>query len=383
MKVHRFGAFRELAPILEAESGRTFLHQWQNASYRESLPAWLQKHVSVDSPGRSGEEEVPKFLYRGEPGLFRSSLSSGGRLARDGRFAAAEKRFLAEMTEMAMWVWNMRIADPFRSMGWPQHYGFPTPCLDLTSDPAVALHFAASAPNGPQPEKAAVFRIDLEAVVDKVYGFAGRRTPLAATSIENTYCTRAERQRAWVICSRNGSVRFNLQSSRHLWKHIEKFVVDTRDASGFVRPGLLDAQDDVFASWPLAVLRSFKAEVEGAFPRALAEWICHRIPLYEWTPVEVLYDGCGRGSRLNLLSPSAAAQRFGRDYRANFVAVVDELTSPDIPAPNGILFGVPAGGTPYTAKWFAPGDECEVQWRYPFPGPRRYRSRAFERVILR
>jgi len=363
-----------------------FRHRWQDVSYRQSLPQWLQKGLpgGWNVPGRSGEEEAPKFLYRGEPGIFPSSLSSAGRLAKSRRFGDREMQWLARLTDMAMWVWNLRIADPFRSMGWPQHYGFPTPCLDLTSDPAVALHFAAPAPGAsPQPEKAAVFRIDLEAVIDKVYGLAGRRTPLAAACIEHMYCTRAERQHAWVIRSRSGSVRLNLQWSWHLWRHMEKFVVGTSDAGEFVRPTLLEAQDDVFANWPLAVLRSFKAEIQEPFPRALAEWICNRIPLFEWTPVEVLYDGMGRGSELNLLSPAVAAQRFGGDYRADPAAVVEELASPGMPTPNGILFGIPTGGAPYTRKWFAPGEECEVQWRYPFPGPPRYYGRAFERVILR
>jgi hypothetical protein len=393
MKTYHFSSFQNLAQELHRGSSRTFTHRWQDPSYRNSLPELFRTGLPAgwDLPGRSGVSEAPKYLYRGEPGVFASSLSSWGRLNNVGRFDARELELLDQLTDMASENINSRIADPFRAVGWPQHYSFPTVYLDLTSDPAVALHFAASSGGDPPPKKRVVFRIDLEAIERKIYRPAGQTTPLAAACIEHMDFTRAKRQRAWVICARRNALRFNLQWSWHIWGHVEKFTVDATDAESFLHQELLDAQDDTFASWPLAIVRALKIVAGGALPQALAKWICARIPLYEWTPLEVYYDEAGRGTQLGLLSPAQAAKRDGRDYRADPEAVVEEPVSPHIPRPNGIVFGIPTGGKPGTTKWLEPGSECEVQWRSGIPGPNRRLPAAlwpvipvaFERVILR
>ena len=94
-------------------------------------------------------------------------------------FTARELELLDHLTEMASEVTNARIADRFRAVGWPQHYGFPTSYVDLTNDVvAVALHFAASTGGDPPPEKRVVCRIDLEAIEEKVYDLVGKETPL-------------------------------------------------------------------------------------------------------------------------------------------------------------------------------------------------------------
>ena len=388
MNGREFSKFRDLADVLQAGASRTFTHRWQNPSYRASLPEHFRKGLPPgwDIPGRSGEDEVPKYLYRGEPDLFPSSVSSRGRLNVDGRFTPDELELLDQLASLAAEVWNYRVLDNFRSMGWPQHYGFPTPFLDLTLDPMVALHFAAwtgSAAVGP-PRKRVVYRIDLEAIESKIYAPAGGYSPLAAGSIEDINCTRAVRQRAWVICSRDDAPwNFDLQISPHLQPHTEKFTVEASDAGDFAQPKLLDAQDDGFAAWPLAIVRGFKVDTESAVPRKIAEWLCQRIPLFQWTPVEATYDHRGRGTRLRLLSPSDAAKRDGRDYRADPRAVVDELTSPEMPTPNGVVFGLRTGGKPETSEWLEPGKEYEFQWRHGFPGPGRWGSPwAYERLTL-
>src|SRR5258707_1074474 len=88
MNGREFSKFRDLAEVLQAGASRTFTHRWQNPSYRASLPEHFRKGLPPgwDIPGRSGEDEVPKSLYRGEPDLFPSSVSSRGRLKVDGRW---------------------------------------------------------------------------------------------------------------------------------------------------------------------------------------------------------------------------------------------------------------------------------------------------------
>ena len=393
MRSRHFPSFASLAQELQRSANKTFLHHWQDPSYRNSLPPAFQAGLPPgwDIPGRSGTSEVPKYLYRGEPGIFPTTLSSRGRLAKVARFGQVELTLLDRLTQMATEVTNGRIADQFRAVGWPQHYGFPTAYLDLTSDPSVALHFAASADTDPPPQKRVLYRIDLEAIERKVYGLAGKSTPLALAGIDHLYFTRAARQSAFVICARKKVLDFDLQRSHHLWWHIEKFTVDAVDAEHFLRPELLTAQDDVLAAWPLAFVRALKIVARGALTRTLAEWICARIPLYEWTPVQVDYDGKGRGGRFGLISPSEAQQRDGRDYRADKQKVIEELISPEIPTPNGIIFGTPTGGEPGKVEWLEPGSECEVQWRHGFEGIDgaltdeywQYAPKTFKRVILR
>jgi hypothetical protein len=383
-----YASFRELAGELDRTAGRTFVHYWSDPSYVSQLPPQFRpKNSQWDLPGAAGQSVVPKYLYRGEAGAFPGTLPSRARIT--NRFDAAELELLDELTSMASWVWRLRMGDAFRAVGWPQHYGFPTAALDLTSDPAVALHFAADTREQPRPGLRVVHRLDLEAIEPKIYAPEGLPTPLQAASIANDFCVRAQRQSAWVLRSaedRKPSGRdspFAFQRSEDIAGHLERFTVDAADADEFVRNDLLDSSSDLFACWPLAVVRSFKTYLQRPLPRQVAEWIVERIPLFEQTPVCIYYDAKGRGSRWQLLSPAEASQRYGHSYDADRESVLRDLMSPDLPAPSGLLFGVPTGGPPNTQRWVSAGDECEVQWRYPFPGPPRYNGRTFEKVIIR
>lgn len=68
----RFDSFGELARYLSERDGETFQHNWQNRSYRNSLPTHMRKWVTFDIPGQSGASEAPRYLYRGEAGLFKT-----------------------------------------------------------------------------------------------------------------------------------------------------------------------------------------------------------------------------------------------------------------------------------------------------------------------
>lgn len=382
-----YKSFRQLADELACTASQTFVHYWQDPSYVSQLPPLLRpKNSGWDLPGASGKSIVPKYLYRGESGIFPSTLPSRARVSE--LFSSNELELIDELTSMASWVWRLREGDAFRSVGWPQHYGFPTEALDLTSDPAVALHFAADTSKHPPPSVRVVYRLDLEAIEPKVYAPRGLPTPLQVASIADNFCVRAQRQSALVLRAAQDRRRrrqrpLDFQHSKHIARHLERFTVSAIDAGHFVRTDLLDPTSDIFACWPLAVVRSFKAYLQRPMPRRVAEWIIGRIPLFEQTPVCIYYDADGRGSSWQLLSPAEASQRYGKSYVADSEYVLEDLMSPNLPAPSGLLFGVPTGGAPNTQRWLFAGDECEVQWRYPFPGPPRYNGMAFERVIIR
>jgi len=374
-----FASFRQLADELNAAAHTTFEHHWKDPTYAAQLPSQFRP-ANWDLPGTSGVSQVPRYLYRGEAALYPSSTPSRARIT--GIFEEDELKLLDELTSMAAWSWRLRHGDSLRSIGWPQHYGFPTQALDLTSDPRVALHFAAD-PGAGSGDVRVVYRIDLKAIVSKVYGAAGAHTPLSAASIDHKDCERATRQSAWVLVSNEDDSPLDFQHSKPISRHIERFTVGASDASVFVRSDLCDASSDAFASWPLAVVRSFKASIQRPVPRRLAEWIVSRIPLFEQTPVRVFYDEAGRGSSLDLLSPAKATDADGHSYATTAEAVIEELISDQPSTPSGLLFAVPTGGKPNSERQLLPGDECEVQWAYPFPGPPRYNGRAFERVIIR
>jgi FRG domain len=88
---------------------------------------------------------------------------------------------LEKLSELSKRVHTARLPkfDPQRAECWFQHYGIPTSLIDLTSDPNVALHFAADT-DELVPSHCVVYRIDFQAIEHKVYGRAGRPTPLSA-----------------------------------------------------------------------------------------------------------------------------------------------------------------------------------------------------------
>lgn len=385
-KLH-YSSFRELADEFAPAAGQTFVHHWRDPSYVSQLPPQFRPTSSDwDLPGAEGEEVVPKYLYRGEAGIYPSTLPVRARIS--NLFGPDELELIDELTSMASWVWRLREGEAFRAVGFPQHYGFPTSALDLTSDPVVALHFAADTRERPASRLRVVYRVDLEAIVPMVYAPEGLPTPLKLASIADNFCVRAQRQSAYVLKAaekppevRQPDSLFDFQRSEHIAGHLERFTVDAVDADEFVRGDLLDSSSDFFACWPLAVARGFKAYIQRPIPRRVAEWIVGRIPLFEWTPACIYYDPRGVGSRWQPLTPAEASQRYGHSYAADRESVLEDLISPDIPTPNGLLFGVATGGTPSTRRWVAAGDQCEVQWRYGFPDP--HFGRAFERVIIR
>ncbi|MCY4725915.1 FRG domain-containing protein [Nocardioides sp. STR2] len=380
----QFGSFAELSDRLGGDAEATFRHHWEDPSWSTTLPVAFRPR-RWDHPGLSGTSEVPKYLYRGEAGVYPASTPSRARIER--QFDGHELSLLDEASNLAVWAWRMRTGDAFRSIGWPQHYGFPTAALDLTDHLSVALHFAADASPGAIPQRV-LYRLDLERVVKKVYGRAGAPTPLKAAGIAHENSVRAERQHAWIMTLgaaekvRLRDLPFDLRGSRHLRRHLERFVIDARDCEAFVDRSLLLASDDAFAWWPLAVLRSLHATLETALPSQVAIWLAGRIPLFEQTPVQMFFDEAGSFAAYRFTSPNEATLMTGLDYAVDLEAVISELTSTTTPDPNGILYGHPVPREPGTQRWLLRGDTYQIQWRYPFPGLQRS-HRGYETITVR
>ena len=113
-------SFGKLADELARTAHQTFVHHWEDPSYMSQLPAWVRRPGSTwDFPGAAGKSIAPKYLYRGEPGVFRSTLPSRARISK--LFDSDDLKLIDELTSMASWAWRLREADAFRSVGWPQH----------------------------------------------------------------------------------------------------------------------------------------------------------------------------------------------------------------------------------------------------------------------
>ncbi|MEM9387845.1 MAG: FRG domain-containing protein [Pseudomonadota bacterium] len=316
---------------------------------------------------------MPKYLFRGEPAVFPSTVSSWGRMQEGKIFTANESHVMTLLTELATVAINVYVTDPLRAIGWPQHYGFPTYFIDVTSDPCVAMHFAAA---GASPNPRVVYRIDLEAIERKVYGKAGKETPLMAAALDGLGHARAARQRAWVIGRRSESAYYDLQACPHVSRHTVRYEVGDADAADYVQPDLLEADDDRHATWPLAILRAIKFCYAGPLPARVVEWICPRVPLFDPTPAKVTYDDQGRGQGVLFLSPRDAEKRGGGPYAVSVDDAIAELTSNEVRVPNGLVVGIPTGGPAGESRWIEPGDEFEAAWlnqlhdwtRRPLPG---------------
>jgi hypothetical protein len=380
----QLGSFTELSDHLGGDADATFVHHWEDTSWATTLPAAFRPR-EWDHAGPSGASKVPKYLYRGEAGVYSASTPSRARI--EGQFKEHELQTLDEATNLALWAWRMRTGDAFRAMGWPQHYGFPTAALDLTDYLPVALHFAADESPVAQPQRV-LYRLDLERVVSKVYGRAGAPTPLRAAGIAHENSVRAQRQHAWIMALgatemvRPRDSPLDFRGSRHLRRHVDRFVIEAHDCEGFIDRSLLLTSDDAFAWWPLAVLRSLHAAIETALPIEVASWLVGRVPLFEQTPVQMFFDDGGNFAGYQFTSPNEATLMTGIDYAADPEAVISELTSADIPDPNGILYGQPVPGEPSSQRWLLRGDTCQIQWRYPFPGLQRS-HRGYETITVR
>ena len=145
-------SFRELADELDRTARQTFVHYWRDSSYVSQLPPQFRpKNSQWDLPGAAGQDVAPKYLYRGEAGVFRGTLPSRARIT--NRFDAAELELLDELTSMASWVWRLRMGDAFRAVGWPQHYSVLQDLMSPDLPPPSGLLFGVPTGGAPNTQR--------------------------------------------------------------------------------------------------------------------------------------------------------------------------------------------------------------------------------------
>ena len=117
---------------------------------RQIRDPWERYWVPRDS-GVLALADLPKHLYRGEPGCYESTICSEQRpqcyrLKRGPALNADDRKRLNHLKGALLW--QLRHKQDYclsldQALGYLQHYGLPTNIIDFTGDLPVALAFAA------------------------------------------------------------------------------------------------------------------------------------------------------------------------------------------------------------------------------------------------
>ncbi len=329
---------------LSLEGIPTFTHRWEE-------------------DGKSGTIELPKFLYRGEPSVYSSTTTAQDRLMACDQLVKEDKRRVLEIVSLAMQVWGSRTGETLKAIGWAQHYGLPTYLLDVTHEPSVAMHFAAMPTDRSASSYRRVYRIDYERLIGLVH----------CVYLGGDYCIRARRQAAWGLLALDptgrGGREFDLQQDKTIEHGVEMYTVSASDADEFLIPGLLDDRSDGYATWPAALLRGYKYRSGKPFSPDLADWLCDRIPLYDWIPCDVHFGLQGISESYSLRSPAAAEEEDGMSFCISKDALTSELVSERYHTPNPVLFAI-LRDEPLTTRRLGLGARFDVvMWMGGFDVP--------------
>lgn len=328
----------------------------------DGVPTFVRK---VRGPeGKETDIKYPKYLFRGEPGVYPNSFTSLRR-ARDVTGLSNEDwSILIGLVKLCRDVFGAATGEGLDGLAFAQHYSIPTTLLDVTNDPMVALHFAADSPAS--VFERTFFRIDLERCFPHVH----------ASYVGHEFCRRGQVQSAWALwfADKERFAEFDLQNCPEIDDCVEKHIVrvDGReDIERFRTPHLLDERSDGFAPYPIAILRGLKFHYGQPFPRSFVSWILSRIPLYDWIPCDVTYSLFGPPERIALRSPTKAEKEDGIGYNLDFDKIVEEFVSDRFQTPNPTLFAI-LRGPPMKTERLGPGSSFDVvMWKPGFEPPPR------------
>lgn len=271
---------------------------------------WLQRESGLLIP-----REMPPYLFRGECGDFPTTTSTAGRAAGylhsggkslslhdqnllrklipivANRFAAADY----ELDEHAAW-------------GLLQHYGMPTPMIDLTGNLTVAFAFAA----GEMADIGRVAALPLSVV-------KGRG--LLVDLHDHKWAHRAQQQAAFALVAPTNLLDLKSPAARAQMQ-LEWFEFPVTDADraylASEQQRLLNLSDDPSAGFLRFHLTEY-VEANGKFSPDLTEWLLERVPMaprcflvnkFEGTEAVVFYRGYGALPQFDPTVEKASSRRY-------------------------------------------------------------------------
>ena len=237
---------------------------------------YVQSTIPVQARPNSGSPaddlfttELPRYLFRGESGIFPSTVPSAQRLRTDVELPLDALEDIVRVTHRIRETLIKKHKLPaLLTDGFMQHYGLPTDYLDLTPDLEVAICFATDLSVGQR----GAFCI----AQTKSLGEQGRLVDLRGGPFA-AFAARPCRQSAFAFTtdwSSSGSI--DLKSERFIeqldltWLAFEFTDGDARRFDP--NPELLDAHNDRAAGFIELIINSF-----GKMHDSAARWIANRL----------------------------------------------------------------------------------------------------------
>ncbi len=221
-------------------------------------------------------KSVPKFLFRGEPDLYPTTLPGCSRLANDDSLDSTDREQLSTMVgAMCQWLSspesNFFISE-HHAEGLLQHLGLPTRYIDFSEDPEVALAFAVGGRTYTDGRRARICLLDVVRGKDEGRG-------CVAQFRDHLWCERARRQKAYGY----GPIRFQDLKEGEACEEVGlrwfEFGISRTDVDLFEPRyrALLDENSDSCAGVLRVMINDYAIEA-GPLRVPVAQWLTSRVP---------------------------------------------------------------------------------------------------------
>jgi len=253
--------------------------EWVNEHHAQ---ATIFRSVIDKATSARKRDRIPKYLYRGERFRYPDTLPGVERLRRDEALSEEVKAEIERTVLACNDYFVERLGGSYKSMGMKyqnigfntvgflQHYGFPTEYIDFTSDMTVAAFFASKGCIGSKglicvtPSDILTIyqgQTSLGAIVDLGDAEIGKR---------------AHRQSAYeVLLNNEKDMKADLY--RTLGARWYEFLLTDKDMKVLgSRSDLLDTSDDILATQACGVVHEYVID-HGKLSDVAARWLADRI----------------------------------------------------------------------------------------------------------